>query len=192
MEDREIIELYNARSESAIFHTDEKYGHYCRAIAFNILQNDEDAEECVNDTYLRAWNTIPPQMPACLRLFLGKITRHLSFDVFKRFHREKRGADTISLVLDELEDCLPANNNTEESVDEAILTEVIDRFMKDLSPRDRWIFSRRYWNTDSVSEIADALDMEANTVKVILYRTRKKLRNVLEKEGFYNEIGGSV
>ncbi len=184
MDDREIIELYNARNESAIDRTAEKYGCYCRAVAFHILQNDEDAEECVNDTWWRAWNTIPPQSPPCLRLFLGKITRNLSLDLFRRFHREKRGGDTLTLVLDELEECLPARNTTEEQVDEALLTEAIDRFMSTLSERERWIFSRRYWNTDSVQEIADALAMDANTVKVMLYRTRKKLRCALEKEGF--------
>ncbi len=192
MDDREILDLYNARNESAIDRTAEKYGSYCRAVAFHILQNDEDTEECVNDTWWRAWNTIPPQDPPCLRLFLGKITRNLSFDVFRRLHREKRGGDTITQALDELEECLPAQNTTEEQVDEALLTEAIDWFMSTLSSRDRWIFSRRYWNTDSVQEIAEALAMDANTVKVILYRTRKKLRCALEKEGFLSEIGGSV
>ena len=192
MDDRDILELYNARNESAIDRTAEKYGSYCRAVAFHILQNDEDAEECVNDTWWRAWNVIPPQNPPCLRLFLGKITRNLSLDVFKRHHREKRGGGSLPLVLEELKECLPAQNTTEEQVDETLLTELIDRFMSTLSERDRWIFLRRYWNTDSVQEIADALAMDANTVKVMLYRTRKKLRCALEKEGFLSEIGGSV
>ncbi len=184
MEDREIIELYNARSQTAIVRTAEKYGSYCHAIAFHILQNAEDAEECVNDTYLRTWETIPPQDPPCLRLFLGKITRNLSFDVFRRLHREKRGGGTLPLVLEELEDCLPVGNTTEKQVDMALLTDAIDRFMKGLSPRDRLIFSRRYWNTDSVNDIANIVDMNVNTVKAILRRTRRKLRVELEKEGF--------
>ena len=184
LDDREIINLYNARSESAIVQTNEKYGAYCRAVAFHILRNNEDSEECVNDTYLRTWNTIPPQDPPCLRLYLGKITRNLSLDVFKRHCRKKRGSDMLMLFLDELEECLPSNNTTEELVDEVLLVETINRFMASLPERDRTLFSRRYWNMDSVEEIARVCGMDKNTVKVTLYRIRKKLRCLLEKEGF--------
>lgn len=192
MEDREIIELYNARSESAIARTDEKYGSYCRSIAFNILQNDEDTEECINDTYLRVWNTIPPQVPACFRAFIGRIARNLSFDVFRRDHAEKRYGDRLPLVLDELSECIPAKDTTEELADESALINAINRFLADLPPHEQWIFSRRYWNTDSVKDIANALGSEENTVKVTLYRTRKKLLCALEKEGFYYASRGSV
>lgn len=184
MEDREIIELFNARSESAITHTDEKYGHYCRSIAFHILQNDEDTEDCVNDTYFRVWNAIPPQCPACLRVFLGRIARNVSFDVFRRYRAEKRAGDQLPLVLDELSECIPARDTTEALVDQATLTELLDRFLDSLPAREKWVFSRRYWNTDSVKDIANTLGLTENNVKVMLHRTRQKLLCELKKEGF--------
>lgn len=188
MDDREIIALYHARSESAIAHTAAKYGGYCRAIAFHILKNDEDTEECVSDTYLRVWNIIPPQCPDCFRTFIGRITRNVSFDVFKRTHAQKRAGSQMPLVLDELNECIPSKDNTEDSVEQAILTDAINRFLGGLPPREQWVFCRRYWNTDSVKEIASALGLTENNVKVMLHRTRKKLLCALEKEGFDCDI----
>ena len=184
MEDREIIELYNARSESAITHTAEKYGNYCHTIAFNILQNEEDADECVNDTYFRVWNLIPPQWPDNFRMFIGRITRNLSFDIFKYYHAEKRLGNQTAIILDELSECIPSKEKTEDLVDKIILVDILNRFLSNLPKREQWIFTRRYWNTDSVKDIADTLGLTEGNVKIILHRTRKKLLSELEKEGF--------
>lgn len=183
MEDSEIIALYHARSESAIAKTAEKYGRYCHAIAFRILQNDEDAEECVNDTYLRAWNTIPSKSPRHLKTFLGKITRNLSLNTYEKRTADKRGGDQIPVALDELAECLPADTRDNDPTDDLLIKEVLDRFVRGLSPTARQIFVRRYWHFESVAEIAAILGMSENYVSVTLMRTRKKLKTVLQKEG---------
>lgn len=182
MDDKRIIELYNERSESAISETAEKYGKYCYTIAYHILYDNEDSEECVNDTYLRAWDAIPPQCPNKLSAFLGKITRNLALNKYKYYVREKRGKGQTTLVLDELQECVPATNNTEQAVEEMLLVEVINRFLYDLPKEKRTMFLRRYWYLSSIQEIAEDFGFSESKVKMTLLRIRNKLKQVLEKE----------
>ncbi len=184
MEDSEIIRLYWDRNEQAINATADKYGHYCKAIAKNILNCEEDAEECVNDTYLKAWNSMPTQWPPQLAAFLGKITRNLSFNRYKRQHAEKRGGGEISLVLDELADCVSDVDDVEETIDRQELIKAIDSFVGSLSERKRRIFVRRYWYADPVTEIAKDSGMLEGTVSKTLERTRKQLKVYLTERGF--------
>lgn len=183
MEDRQIIELYNKRSEAAISETADKYGKYCHYVAYNILFNEQDSEECVNDTWLRAWNTIPPQQPDRLSTFLGKITRNLALDKYKYYNREKRGGGQTALVLDELNECLPAMDSTEQAVNDRFLVEVLNDFLRSLPADKRQMFVRRYWYLSSVSEIAKDYGISESNAKVILLRIRSKLKKALEKEG---------
>lgn len=183
MDDSKIIELYMDRSEQAISETAIKYGRYCHCIAYNILRNDEDSEECVNDTYLRTWNAIPPKHPNRLQTFLGKITRNLSLNKWEKQSAEKRGSGQIPLVLDELTECIPADKTAERMVDDLLIKEVLNRFLNDLSGDARRIFVRRYWYISSVKEIAKEYGISESKVTVTLFRTREKLKTVLEKEG---------
>ena len=183
MEDKEIIELYNERSELAITETANKYGKYCYYIAHNILYNMQDSEECVNDTYLNAWNSIPPHNPDKLSTFLGKITRNLALNRYKYYNRQKRGDGQTSIVLDELLECVPATSSTEQAVEEKILVEVLNCFLDDLPEEKMKIFMRRYWYMSSIKEIADDFEMSESKVKMILSRNRNKLKQILEKEG---------
>ena len=183
MDDRQIIELYNERSEAAISETADKYGKYCHYIAFNILYNEQDSEECVNDTWFRAWNTIPPQQPIKLSAYLGKITRNLALDRYKFYNREKRGKGQISLILDELSECISAGNSTEQEIDEWLLVETLNTFLRSLPSEKRQILVRRYWYLSPVKEIAVDFNMSENSVKTILHRSRIKLKHFLEKEG---------
>lgn len=184
MEDHGIIQLYWDRNDRAISMTDEKYGHYCKSIAKNILSNEEDAEECVNDTYLNAWNAMPPHWPAQLSTFLGKITRNLSFNRYKRNHAEKRGGGEITLVLEELADCVSGVGNVEQIMDRKELAKAINFFVKGLPVEKRNIFVRRYWYADSVSEIAADYRMPPGNVSKKLERTRKQLKVYLTERGF--------
>ena len=183
MDDKRIIELYQKRSETAISETANKYGKYCYYIAYHILYSEEDSEECVNDTYLRAWEAIPPQCPEKLSTFLGKITRNLALNRYKYYLRQKRGNGKTELVIDELNECIPASNNTEESVDEILLVELLNQFLYSLPKQKRIIFLRRYWYMSSIQEIAKDYGFSESKVKMILLRTRNKLKQVLEKEG---------
>lgn len=183
MEDREIIDLYWDRQERALTETQKKYGAYCWRVAWNILRSREDSEECVNDTWLRAWNAMPPQRPAVLPSFLGCITRNLSLDRFKAGRTGKRGGGQIMLALEELDYCLPGAESAEQAAEEAELAASIDRFLRSLPEKDCCIFLRRYWYVDSVLEIACRYHMAEGTVKSTLHRTREKLRVWLEQEG---------
>ncbi len=185
MEDREIIALYNARSENAIVATDEQYGDYCRSIAMRILHDELDTEECVSDTYWHVWNTIPPQVPACLRVFLGKITRNLSLDRYEKRTAQKRGGGEVPLLLDELADCVPTTENSDTQTEAIVIRDTLDRFLEQLPERERWLFLRRYWYADSIEDLARAADMHENHVYVVLHRIRKKLKTALEKEGIF-------
>lgn len=184
MKDENIIQLYFERDERAIGETDRKYGAYCYRVADNILHNREDSEECVNDTWLRAWDAMPPTWPGCLRMFLAKITRNLSFNRYKAKTAEKRGGGETELVLEELEECLPGNMDVERSYLARELTASINRFVRALPVRDGNIFVRRYFYSEPISEIARKYHMAESSVRVILHRTRKKLKKQLEKEGF--------
>ena len=182
MEDNIIINLYWERSESAINETAQKYGGYCTKIAMNILHNQEDAEECVNDTYLKTWNSIPIQRPAILISFLGRITRNLSLDKYKKCHTKKRGGYEIEILLSELEDCVSSGSNVETEYEAGSIAQVINNFLYSIEYENRIVFVRRYWYADSIEAIASRLGVSESKIKSMLFRTRKKLKNYLEKE----------
>ena len=184
MEDHQIVELYWQKNADAISETSNKYGGYCFAIADHILNNTEDSEECVNDTWLHAWNAIPPQKPNVLRMFLAKITRNLSVNRFKARNAEKRGGGEILLVLDELADCLAGETDVEREYEGRELEQCIRRFVRGLPERDGNVFVRRYFFTEPVAAVAERYGLTENNVMVILSRTRKKLRLKLAKEGY--------
>lgn len=184
MEDQDIVRMYWERNERAITETSAKYGRYCTSIAMNILKNHEDAEECVNDTYLNAWNSIPPHKPSVLSAFLGKIVRNLSFNKYKHIHSEKRGGYEIPVILDELSDIV---SNEETALDSAIRHEMmkaINDFIGTLSQEKRYIFIRRYWYSDCIKAIADQCGRTENAVSVELNRMRNKLRDDLTERGY--------
>ena len=183
MEDQQIVDLYFARSESAITETDRKYGRYCHSIAYNILEDNEDAKEIVNDTYLKAWNTIPPNRPDPLKPYVGMISRHLSLDRYEEYHTQKRGGQ-VPLVLEELAECIPDNDSREDIGESVALKDALARFIRSLPDKTQRIFLRRYWYASSVAEIAEEFGMRENSVNVLLHRTRKKLKDHLQKEGF--------
>ena len=183
MDDKQIIELYNERSETAISETAEKYGKYCYTIAYHILYNEQDSEECVSDTYLKTWETIPPQYPNKLSAFLGKITRNLALNRHRYYIREKRGYGQVVLALEELQECIPDSNKVEQAIEDKYLIEVLNRFLYDLPVEKRMIFLRRYWYLSSIQEIARDYEISESKVKMTLLRVRNKLKQILEKEG---------
>ncbi len=185
MEDSRIIDLYWARSEEALSETARKYGRYCHSIARNILNNDEDAEECVSDAYLRAWNAIPPARPARLQTWLGRIVRNLSLNKREKALAEKRGAGQLPLILDELAECIPDGPDGEALTESILIRDVLDRFLEALPPEARRIFVRRYWYLSSLREIAEEYGISEGSAAVSLLRTRMKLKSVLEKEGIH-------
>ena len=183
MEDNQIIQLYFDRSEDAISQTAVKYGKYCHTIAYNILHNFEDSEECVNDTYWKAGGIIPPRRPKKLAAFLGKITRNLSLDKYRHYTADKRGGGEFSIALDELGDCVSSLRNMDDYTNEMVLVDTLNRFLASLSAEHRKIFMRRYWYISSVKEIADDYGITESKVKMSLLRSRNQLKAVLEKEG---------
>lgn len=184
MDDRQIVELYWQRNEDAITETNNKYGAYCFAIADNILNNKEDSEECVNDTWLKAWNAIPPQKPHNLKLFLAKITRNLSFNRVESQNAKKRGNGELALVLDELTECLASHSDVESTYIAKELGESVRIFVRKLPEREGNVFVRRYFFAEPVAVIAKRYKMTENHVMVMLSRTRKKLKKYLAKEGY--------
>lgn len=182
MEDARIVDLYWARSENAIAETAEKYGSYCYSIAYNILANAEDANESVNDTYLDAWNSMPPHRPTALSTFLGKITRRISIDKWRGRSAEKRGGGEIEAALDELAECIPSGHSVEREVETAELAKAINGFVMSLTPADRRVFICRYWYLDSISDISKRFGFSQSKVKMMLHRQRKRLLSRLEKE----------
>ena len=184
MEDRQIVDLYFARSDQAIAETERKYGGYCRAIARNILGSEQDADECVSDAWLGAWNSIPPQNPQSLAAYVGKLTRHKAIDRLRERGRLKRGGDAVTLALEELDECIPASTGVEDAVLRRELGEAVRRFLAGLDRTDRTLFLLRYWYLCPVAEIAVRLGYTQGKVKTRLFRTRKKLRDYLEKEAF--------
>lgn len=183
MEDAQIIELYWARDEEAIAQTKTKYGAWCRGIAIRILELREEAEECESDTYLHAWNSIPPQRPSIFRAWLGRITRNLALTQYRKNHAQRRGGGQTALALEELRECVSSGSDVETQQERREIAEAINRFLGDLSQRDRAVFLRRYWHMTSVREIARTYGMTEGQVSSILFRSRKKLRAQLEKEG---------
>lgn len=182
MDDSRIVALYWSRDERAISETAVKYGAYCQQLAMNILENLQDAEECVNDTYLRTWNAIPPERPTRLGAFVGKITRHLALDRFKARIAEKRRGDTFGVSLDELGDCLPSGE-FETEMNARVIGEAINEFLKRELPTARKIFVCRYFYGDSVQDICKRFSIGEAKVKSSLHRSRDRLRAYLEKEG---------
>lgn len=183
MEDAKIVQLYWERSEDAIAETSAKYGAYCHSISYGILRNEQDAEECVTDTYLRAWNAMPPQRPAHLPAFLGKITRNLSLDRYRRRTAKMRGFGQVTVALEELEGSVPAPDAVAHMAETAELTVVLERFLKALPQEKRRVFVLRYWYFRSGPEIAKSLRITEAKVTAILHRTRKELKQYLEMEG---------
>ena len=184
MDDAKIVQLYWDRNEQAISATADKYGNYCAAIAKNILGNSQDTEECVNDTYLNAWNSMPPHRPNILATFLGKITRNLALNKYKHNTADKRGNGQAPLVLDETAEFVSGTDNVEQEINRKELILAINHFFKKLPSDKRNIFVCRYWYFDSISYIAAHFDMTENNVSVTLNRLRQKLRNYLLERGF--------
>ena len=182
MDDKRIVELYWERSQAAIAHTQEKYGKYCHTIAYNILYSNEDAEECVNDTYLRAWSVMPPHRPDNLSGFLGRITRNLALDKYDRHRAAKRNAN-VELAFEELSECIPDSAGTLSESDAVILKDAINGFLELLPKNTRIIFMRRYWYGDKITDIAENLNITAHKASVRLFRLRQKLQDYLKKEG---------
>lgn len=181
MEDHTIVEMYWSRDPEAIRETGKKYGSYCRAIARNILRNTRDEEECVNDTWLNAWNAMPENRPVLLAPFLGKITRNLALNRYKAARAQRRGGGELPLVLEELSECV-SDDDTVRTLEAMELEQAVNRFLYMLSERDCNVFLRRYWFSESLSEIAGRYGMRESSVKTCLYRSREKLRRYLEKE----------
>ncbi len=184
MEDKQIVDLYWQRNQLAIEVTDRKFGPYCTAIAQNILHNEQDTKECINDTWLAAWNSMPPKKPTVLSPFLGRITRNLSFNKVRYRRAEKRQNDEFALILDELSGVVSDVETTESAADERALINDINLFLSSVSQNKRAIFVRRYFYCDSIAAISKAYHMSENHVAVTLSRTRKKLADYLTERGY--------
>ena len=178
MEDKDIIALYYARNEEAIRESSDKYGTYVKGISMSILKNISDAEECVNDTWLKAWKSIPPQNPPSLKVYLGRLVRHLSIDRLRTISRYKRSYE-LEVALDELSECSPPEE------DVTALTDALNAFLDGLDATERKLFVGRYWHLYSVSVLAHTYGLTANNVSVRLFRLRERLKDHLTKRGFY-------
>ena len=183
MRDTEIVELYFQREQQAIAQTDMKYGKYCHVIAWNILLNREDCEECVNDAYMDTWNAIPPVRPFSLKAFVGRLTRNNAINRLEKNTAGKRGGGEIFLCLDELAECVSGRDELTALEERRHVTDCLNAFLKSLDTEQRKVFVRRYWYGSSVKEIAQAYSMGESRVKVMLMRLRGRLREYLEKEG---------
>ena len=183
MEDAQIVQLFLARKEQAIEETAGKYGKYLFAIANNILTSNRDAEEAVNDTYLGAWNSIPPHRPHRLNTYLGKISRRISLDKWKANRTQKRGGGEVILALEELEECIASTDTPQLRLEQKELTGIINTFVKTLPETEQILFIRRYWYFEPVKVTAKAFGFSESKVKSMLSRTRGKLKRHLQKEG---------
>ena len=180
MQDHEIIDLYFARDERAILNTEQKYGSYCKTIAMNILHDDLDSDECVNDTYLAAWNSIPPQRPERLSAYLARLTRNISLNRYKSRTTERRGGGEFALSLDELDDCVA---DTDKSAEE--LGQLISDFLHREKKETRQVFIRRYFYGDSIEDISKRFTFSESKIKSMLHRTRLALRDYLTQNGVH-------
>ena len=183
MDDRQIVELFRERSENAITAAQEKYGAYLHTVAFNVLHNDQDADECVNDALLSAWNTIPPHSPERLSTFLGKLVRNHALNRYRYAHTAKRGGGQTELILSELEDCLPAESDAEQALEDECIIRALNAFLRSQSREKRAVFLRRYWQLESVRSIALSCGMSESKVTSLLLRMRRALKKHLESEG---------
>lgn len=181
MEDYSIVDLYWARSESAIEQTRRKYGGMLAGISFSLLNSALDAEECVNDTYLAAWNSMPTERPSYLGAFLSKIVRKLSISKYRAYHAEKRGG--MGVLTEELTDCIPSGVSVETDFENRLLADAINRFLLSLDEEKRYVFVRRYFYSDPLAVLARRCNMRESKVKTTLFRTRSALKAFLEKEG---------
>ena len=184
MDDSKIVQLYFDRAESAIAETEKKYGPYCYTIAYNILANNEDAEESVSDTYLAAWNAIPPRRPSILATFLGKITRRISIDRWRVRTAYKRGGGEIPLALEELNECVSGGETPEQTLMRRQMALRFNQFLQALPETERSVFLCRYWYLDPIAGIAEHFGFTESKVNSMLHRTRGKLRTMLQKEGW--------
>ena len=184
MKDQDIVNLYWDRNEDAIHQTQMKYGAYLSKVSYNILADFEDSKECVNDTYLAAWNSMPENRPNNLATYLGKITRQISIDVFRKRHREKRYASEFAISFDELGDSFTDGVTPEQQLNAKLLDEAINRFVSALPAMAQKAFVGRYYFFDSLKEIASYCGMTESKVKILLFRTRQKLKLYLKKEGY--------
>ena len=184
MDDKTIVDLYFLRNEDAIGLTEEKYGPYCYSIAYNILSNREDAQESVSDTYMAAWNSIPPRRPSVLSAFLGKLTRHISIDRWRQRTAAKRGGGEVAVALEELSECVAGLQNIELEYERKELMKAYTRFLKELPETERRVFLGRYWYMESIEAIATKFGFSQSKVKMLLQRTRIKLRLRFEEEGY--------
>ncbi len=184
MEDKTIVDMYWRRDERALFETYNKYGKYLFGIAYRILSDNEDAEECVNDTYLAAWQSMPENRPSVLSAYLGKIVRRIAIGVFRKKTAQKRGGSEIPYVLDELEECIAGQEDVETEVERMYFRDIIQAFLMNLPQAERQVFVCRYWYIESIADIANQFGFSESKVKSMLYRAREKLRTVLEKEGY--------
>ncbi len=184
LEDSKIIELFLARSEEAVKSLYEKYSPYCFKIAWNILFNKEDSDECVNDTGMKTWESIPPKQPDCLRAFVGKITRNLALNRYEEKNAAKRGSGQVGLCLEELDECISGGDNTDRIADNIALKDCLNSFLGSLKADERKLFVKRYWYMMPVKDIADETGFSESKVKMSLMRTREKLKTVLISEGF--------
>ena len=182
MEDKQIIDLFFERSEIAIDETDKKYGNYCRYIAYRILSNEQDASEIKNDTYLAAWNSIPPTRPQSLKHYLGTICRNLSIDRYTERKSRMRDME-LTGVLDELAECIPDRSNGV-NVEELALQDAIRRFVAELPENTQRVVVMLYWYACPISEIAKETSSKESKIKMLLMRTREKFKVFLESEGF--------
>ncbi len=181
MEDAAIIDLYWARDQQAIVESDHKYGTFCAGLARNILASIQDAEECVNDTWHRAWDTMPPQRPGSLRAYLGRIVRNLAIDRWRRGRAQKRG-EGMEVMLSELEGCLPGGQSPERELENREITRAIEGWLDTLSKEERALFLRRYWNGERVADLAQSWGCPPNRVSQRLLRLRGGLRRYLEEK----------
>lgn len=179
MEDGKIIELYFERSQSAVTETQNKYGRFCYYIAYNILYSEPDAEECVNDTYLKVWNCIPPEKPVRFKCFIGRITRNLALNRYD-YNNAKKRSPKFEAAAEEFYECAEGKAAFD---DEVILKEIINRFLALLSEKYRVVFIQRYWYFCTVGEIASCTGIKENNVKTILHRARERFKDYLIKEG---------
>ena len=181
MEDQQIIKLFWDREEQAVSETAHKYSAYCDAIAFNVLSVKEDAEECVNDTLQKAWDSIPPNRPDNLKAWLGKVCRNAALNLWQRNHAKKRNQG-MDLLLSELEDCIPSSNTVEKEIENSEISMCINKWLRTLPREDRILFVRRYWYGDAVKDLANTRGISPKTIAQKLLRLRKGLKAALEKE----------
>ena len=184
MEDIDIIDLYCLRDERAIAETGDKYGRYCTSIALRILRNSEDAEECVSDTWLSAWNQIPPDRPERLSVYLGRITRNIALRMRRDSSASKRGGGLPSLPFDELTECISDGKAIDEHIEAEELGKKLSEFISQMPAEDRVVFVRRYWYCDSIEDIAELYGLSKSAVKMKLKRARDRLRMRLEGQGY--------